>query len=85
MLKYLYLSELTQRLINFPFVLLPLWLFKIPCALLYKGLIVPLIPRSVPVRLKKILITFILVGSQNFKTHESIFSNSRNRFTLVKV
>ena len=82
MLKYLYPSALTQRLINLPLVLLLcplmfLWLFKIPRALLYKGLIVPLIPRSVPVRLKKILITFILVDSQKFKTRESMFSNSR--------
>ena len=38
------------RSINLPCALL--FLFKIPRALLYKGLSVPLIPRSVPVRLK---------------------------------
>ena len=60
MLKCLYPSALSQRLINLPLVLLLcplmfLWLLKIPRALLYKGLIVPLIPRSVPVILKKFL------------------------------
>ena len=65
-----------QRLIKLLCASIFAQLSKILFTLFYKGLIVPLIPLTVQVRLKKILITFILVGSQNFKMHELIFSNS---------
>ena len=68
MLNYLYPSALTQLLINLPLALLPcalmfLMLFKIPRPLFYKGIIVPLIPLTVPVRLEKKFLWFILVDS----------------------
>ena len=82
MLKYLYPSALTQRLIKLPLVLLlgalmSLWLFKIPRALLYKGLSVPSYPSNCAGGTEKILLTFVLVDSQKFKTHDLMFSNSR--------
>ena len=51
---YAALNQFTARFVAVPFNFF-LLLFKISRALLYKGLIVPLIPRSVPVRLKKFL------------------------------
>ena len=74
----------TQRLINLQGGLMSLWLFKMPLALLHKWIGVPSYPSKSAGETEKILLTFILVDSQNYKTRYSKFLNSRIIFPFYK-
>ena len=72
------------RLINLQGGLMSLWLFKMPFALFHQWIGVPSYPSKCAGETEKIILTFILVDSQKFKTRDSMFSNSRIVFPFYK-